>query len=45
MVNLIPFLSYVFVGIFGAVYMLYLAYKVAFVTKIGDNHTKLIHYL
>ncbi|MBK5240282.1 LysE family transporter [Clostridium sp.] len=28
-----------YVGIFGAVYMLYLAYKVAFNTKTGTNHT------
>jgi threonine/homoserine/homoserine lactone efflux protein len=28
-----------YVGIFGAAYMLYLAYKVAFVTKTGTKHT------
>ena len=37
--NLMPKIEH-FVGIFGAVYMLYLAYKVAFDTKIGKGSAK-----
>jgi len=37
--NLMPKIEH-FVGIFGAVYMLYLAYKVTFDTKIGKDSAK-----